>query len=237
MGRVSAEPWIQSGDTVRIEITDSLGAPANTIREEIQERILDFCRTHEEARRAAVTLSAGGEQLKQFLERLQMVWDGVRGYPYSDEEVADAVANTGFLGRSIVELEEPAGWSRAYEHVAKALWEDPLQVEFGRRGGAAATGYVDAPALKSCARPHLLELLKPAYHDRAAYAVNIVNMVPVPSRAFVFESFATVFVTQGVPSQVMLFRSRAHYFSPTQLSTFRATVAPREREDRCARRP
>jgi hypothetical protein len=214
------EPWTHSGGAVRLEISDSLGAPAAEIRDEVRERILDFCRAHGEARRVAVTLSARGEQFKRFVERLQMVWDGVRLYPYSDEEVADAVANTAFLGKSIMEVPEPAGWSRPNEHVAKALWEKPLQVEFGRPGAAAATGYVNEPALRSCARPDLLDLLKPEYRNLAEDAGNIVNMVPVPSRAFVFESFATVFVTQVVPSQVILFRSRAHYFSPTQLGTF-----------------
>src|SRR5262249_52284420 len=134
---------------------DSLGAPAAEIREEVRERILDFCRAHQEARRIAFRLSAGGEQFERFVERLQMVWDGVRSYPYSDEEVADAVANAAFLGKSILEVPEPAGWSCPNEHVAKTLWEEPLQVEFGRPGAAAATGYVDGPALKRCARPDL----------------------------------------------------------------------------------
>jgi hypothetical protein len=214
------EPWTGSSATRHLEISDDLSASATKIRDEIRERVLTFCCTDAAARSTPVRLSAGGQQFDRFIERLQMVWDGVRTYPYSDDEVADAVANTAFLGRSIAEIPKPAGWACPNEHVAKALWEEPLQVEFGRRGAAAATGYADGTALRSCVRPDLLELLKPNYRHLATHAVNILSMVPVPSRAFVFESFAKVFVTQVVPSQVILFTSRAHYFSPTQLGTF-----------------
>jgi len=214
------ERWAHSRDVGSLEITGSLGAPATEIRGEIRERVLHFCRAHEEARRVAIRLTAGDGRFKPFVERLQMVWDGVRNYPYSDEEVADAVANTAFLGKSMLEIPEPTGWSRPNEDVAKALWKEPLQVEFGRPGAAAATGYVDGTALKTCVRPDLLKLLKPEYRKRADHAVNIVNMIPVPSRAYVFRPFATIYVTQVVPSQIILFRSLAHYFSPTQLGTF-----------------
>lgn len=214
------ERWSHSRDVRPLEMISSLGTPATEIREEIRERVLCFCRAHEAARHIAIRLTAGDGQFQPFVERLQMVWDGIRCYPYSHEEVADAVANAAFLGKSILEVPEPARWSRPNEDAAKALWNEPLQVVFGRPGTAAATGYVDGTALKTCVRPDLLKLLKPEYRKRADHSVNIVNMIPVPSRAYVFRPFAAIYVTQVVPSQVILFRSLAHYFSPTQLGAF-----------------
>lgn len=214
------EPWTSTVGAVQLQISRSLVAPAAEIRDEIRGRLLDFCRAHRDARRVAVVFSTAGEQFPQFVERLQMTWDGVRLFPYCDEDVADAVANTAFLGKAIAEVPKPDHWSPPNAHVAAALWKTPLQVEFGRPGAASANGYVDEPALRSCARPDLLSLLKPEYHHLASDAGNVVNMVPVPSRAFVFEAFARIFATQVVPSQVILFPSRAHYYSPTQLGSF-----------------
>ncbi len=219
-GAYHVEKWSPGSGTTRLHICDDLrGAPAD-VGEEVRERVLKFLGERERARREAVSLSSGTPEFTGFMERAQMLWDGVRTFPYSDEEIALALANMSILGTSLLHVSEPAGWSRPNEHVARVLWKEPLQVEFGRRGAPAAVAYVDESALMNALRPDFSDLLKPEHRNLAAHAVNVVNVVPIPSRAFVFRSFASSFVTQVVPSQVILFRSNAHYFSPLQLETF-----------------
>jgi hypothetical protein len=214
------ENWSSGSEAPRLHICDDLRAAPAEVGAEVQERVLKFLGEREHARYEVVSLSSGTPEFKGFMERAQFLWDGVRSLPYSDEEIALALANMSFLGVSLTRIPEPTGWKRPNEHVAQALWEKPLQVEFGRRDGPAATGYVDESALMNALRPDFAELLKPAYRNRATHAVNVVNIVPLPSRTFVFQSFASTFVTQVVPTQVILFRSKAHYFSPLLLETF-----------------
>jgi hypothetical protein len=214
------EKWGPGSETTRLHICDDLRAAPAEVGEEVRERVLKFLGEREHARRKAVSLSSGTPEFKGFMERAQFLWNGVRSFPYSDEEIALALANMSVLGLSLMQIPEPTGWKRPNEHVAQVLWETPLQVEFGQRGGPAATGYVDESALMNALRPDFADLLKPEYRNLATHAVNVVNIVPLPSRAFVFQSFASTFVTQVVPSQVILFRSKAHYFSPLLLEKF-----------------
>ena len=214
------ETWRGSRETRQLHICDDLHGAPTAVGKEVRDRVLVFLNEEPAARWAATSLSSGTPELVGFMERAQMLWDGVRMFPYSDEEIATALANLTVLGLSLLHAGKPTGRNRPSEQAARALWDEPVQVEFGRKNAPAATAYANESALMASLRPDFLVLVRPEYRELAHRAVDAINMVQRPSRAFEFQSFATVFVTQVVPSQLILFKSKAHYFSPLQLEVF-----------------
>ena len=108
----------------------------------------------------------------------------------------------------------------ASSHIAAKLLQKPLKVEFGRAGSSAAAGYVDEDTLLDALRVDFKELLNPKYRDKAARGATVLQVVQMPSRAYIFPKFASAFATQVVPTQVMLFRSKAHYFNVLHIDRF-----------------
>ena len=186
----------------------------------MRARIGDTLSTCPGVRLEPTKLVADDTRFPNVINLFQLLWDGLRTLPYSDDDVASAMGNAAFLATSLIEVFKRGTKSGVSQQVAGLFLKMPQQVEFGRRGGGSATGYVDEDALLGALRPDFTDLLKSDYATIGARGGTVIQVVSVPSRAFVFERFATVFATQVAPTQVMLFQSKAHYFNPFRLESF-----------------
>jgi hypothetical protein len=115
------EKWSPGSEATRLHICDDLRAAPAEVGEEVRERVLKFLGEREHARHEVVSLSSGTPEFKGFMERAQLLWDGVRSFPYSDEEIALALANMSVLGVSLTRIPERTGWKSPNEHVARVL--------------------------------------------------------------------------------------------------------------------
>lgn len=212
-------PWQADGSTTRLHLCDDLRAEPSAVGAQVHERVLHFLAAGPHARQTAVTLTADPPEFAGIVKRAQWLWDGLRPFPCTDDQLATAIANLAMFG-SVLARAHRAGAPRSAHVVASALWPQAMEVEFGRAAAPPARGFVDAPALFAAVRPDFAALLKPEYRSHAEDVAGVINVMPAPSRAFAFEPFAQVFVTQVVPSQVFFSAAKAHYFSPLELEVF-----------------
>lgn len=215
------EPWRSDRQAPVLHLLDDLEVTApRQVAAEVAGRVRGFLAAQPDGRRRPVVLTAGPPPMAGYVSRAQMLWDGLRALPCSDDELATAMGNLSGLAAAVVQLSDPVPHKSVSAQAVQRFWDDCMVVAFVRRGSAAAKGYVERAALRKAIRVDMQALLRPEHRNRARDPAGLLVGVPVPSRAFEFEAFASAFVTQVVPSQVVLFRSTAHYFSPMELDVF-----------------
>ncbi len=214
------DPWVPSSEAVQIVTAVDLQGSAQGARDAMVDKIRSLLSTSPIARSGPRSLLGNDMQYQGVIYRLKLLWDGLRQLPYSDNDVAISMGNASFLSVSLIDSFKKQVDSPSWRHIAAQLLKDPVMVEFGRVPSGVAAGFVDGRDLLLALRPGFSKLLKREYRHLADRGSTVLQCVQVPSRAFEFEKFASLFATQVVPTQVMLFRSKAHYFDPLQLDAF-----------------
>jgi hypothetical protein len=214
------QSWRPVRETIPVDTGANFKLCASEVRETVFERMSSVLSANLLVRTEASSLVSIDADYSGVINKLQLLWDGLRSLPYSDKDLAIAMSNGAFLAASLLHCFRTGEESESWRHVAGMLLEQAQMVEFGRIGNASAAGYADEDALLKALRPDFAELLKPEYVKQADRGGTVIQVVQIPSRAFVFEKFASVFATQVAPTQVMLFASKGHYFNPFRLERF-----------------
>lgn len=143
---------------------------------------------------------------------LNWLWDGTRSSPASDDLLARSMG-------TLCALASPAVRGNFLPSFRR-LFGDTVVVQFGRLIGPAALAVLSRESVLAAIRPDIKTLLKPTAivpNDANAW----LRTCPTPKYLFDFESFATCFVEQVVPTQLLMRgRSGAIFFSPARLEAF-----------------
>lgn len=214
------ETWVPGDRALPVDIGADFSLPPDVLRAAVLERVRSALAASPEVRSQPSSLVCTDPQYERIIGLFQLLWDGLRRLPYPDQDLAAAMGNIAFLAACLIEAFETETHSKGWAHVAAMLLDRPQMVEFGRTRGAAAAGYMDEADLVRALRPGFAGLLKPGYAHLAGQGVTVLQVVQAPSRAFVFDRFASLFAIQVAPTQVMLFRSKGHYFNAYQLDRF-----------------
>lgn len=157
---------------------------------------------------------------------LRWLWDGLRGLPHDDADLAQAIGNcVAMFVLTVTQANESVDASRL---AARAVLGDAIYVEFGASDGSYSKGYVSRARLTSCLREDLRAFLSEESGGPFQSVEHILGLVQEPSRLFDFRLFARLFACELVPWQV-LFRPNerpnsgpmdrsAAFFSPARVT-------------------
>jgi FRG domain-containing protein len=151
-----------------------------------------------------------GETQGELEHALSSLWNGMRGLPYTDDDIADAFATTVALYVS--------GIRKAIynNQMAGQILGECFETEFCPVDGSTSRGYISKDSIRRAARKDLREILRDdiAAGDPKRWLNAIFN----PRFLFDFDRFCRVFAREVVPSQVLT-RDMVIY-SPARLWIF-----------------
>jgi FRG domain len=142
---------------------------------------------------------------------LALLWDGIRRLPYSDDQVAECVANYLFLVRY------------GYEH-KELIFGKMMGIELAAIAAINRAMASEADVL-ACVHFGFLDLVTATerirYKSASSPASEILGILVDPRRLFEFQKFADMFVRQVIPTQLWI-RSEGTMivFSPARVDVF-----------------
>jgi hypothetical protein len=153
------------------------------------------------------------------IQALDWLWGGMRSLPYSDADLAEAVANCialhqlGFSPDIFVEDAQ-----RIASHV---FGSDVIHVEFGSSDGSYSQGFAPKLELEGAVRGDITSKLSPEHADQMKGSVyRLLQAIFAPERIFEFEKLIAIFAHYLIPTQVLSRTGAAVFFSPARLDAF-----------------
>jgi hypothetical protein len=222
---------VLTSQAVDIDMRPMFERPGNAAgqRARLQPILAEFLRRNPDSRKRLVRwrflvpmappvaeLCAGGAEA---------LWDGMRGLPYSDDQIAAAMAAYSVLS-VLYETElaaSPYDVERATTAAVDKLFGESIEIEFGSGDGSYSRGHAAKRDIIGSLRNDLATLLLPKHKQRLSTDVrSLLFIVRSPQLLFDFSHLVWLFAEQILPSQAV-FRSRAsakvaHYYSPAQCS-------------------
>lgn len=161
---------------------------------------------------------SGPEELlgREVRTAIRTVWNGMRGLPYDDDDLAEALATTCQLfmcsGHSSIFVNDQM-------NAIRAVLLSPLRIEFGCEDGSYSVAYVAEDSVKKIIRPDFNTLLKPEVRECTLGVGRVLQLIYNPRMLFDFISFYKLFAREIIPTQVATGHSLV-IFNPAHLQTF-----------------
>lgn len=153
-----------------------------------------------------------GLAVDEMSRALQAVWNGMRGLPYTDDEIAHACGVTTHL------FLEGFGVAISREVAAKVLG-DCFQVEFGNEDGSSSRGFVTYRSFRAAIRTDITELANEHLSEQIQKDIKHVLLgIFSPRRLLEFDSLRAIFARELIPTQVL--SRKLVLYSPARLDTF-----------------
>jgi hypothetical protein len=147
---------------------------------------------------------------------LRPVWNGMRRLPYSDREIADALAS--IVALFLLNSEKgPSGWVEM--DVFSQCFGESIDVEFANNDGSSSRGVVSCKNLRAALRKDMAELLTPEFKHYTDDVREVFRVVYNPRLTFEWEAFKSMFAREVIPAQAVRER-KPILFNPAQLITF-----------------
>lgn len=191
------------------------GAPKATIRypsigesptkiQVMKDQISAAFAEHAELRRGPVSwilLDASAAPLTRWIE---LAWDGLRRWPYSSTDIAQALATVveyGMLIDGQLTARQDAELAR---QLAERCFGPAIEIEIGMEDGSYTRGFVNSDLLWQAVRKDFGDLLTNDWRPQISGVLHVLQIASNPKRVFVFDRLQTLFCTQVVPTQVVL---------------------------------
>jgi hypothetical protein len=144
------------------------------------------------------------------------LWDGLRGLPHANEEVAAGLGNLCALA-TLFSLGE------SWDVAVRFLWPDAISIAFTSHDNGSAQAWASASAIRAAFRRDFEALLAPEYAaDPGGIDLKLLLFrVNLPSLLFDFAALCRVFATQIAPAQVVRYGpDHGVFYSPARLKIF-----------------
>jgi hypothetical protein len=135
---------------------------------------------------------------------MELVWNGLRRWPYSLSELSRALAFTLEYGVKVALRPDSYSDSRIAEELAKECLGDAFRVAIEIEAGGHTLGYAHPRHLADAVREDLSSYLQDPWKSQVSSIRHILQVASNPRRAFRFDHLKTVFATEIVPTQVVL---------------------------------
>lgn len=150
-------------------------------------------------------------------QQLDLLWNGMRNLPYSNDDIAEAVGLCFALHR--------VGYSKASNRgklleLAREVMGDVMPIECGSWEHNPSLGFMLPSDLLSAVRSDISAKLREDYKNHANSIEFLLHVCSGPSRLFEFEKLVQSFGRHFVPTQVMNLNNEAPIFSPARLKGF-----------------
>jgi FRG domain len=141
---------------------------------------------------------------------LRTLWNGIRLLPFSDELVAESLANMILMSR----------WLSSFG-ISKRDFESHFgnahEIEMASSDGSYSRSLVSDAAVVSSIRKDILSFIKLEKEEEISPTI-LYQIINDPKRVFEYDKLCDWFVAQVVPYQVLTRQKSAVFFSPARLS-------------------
>ncbi len=204
--RVDDENWkpVSAAPNVSIQYPRD-GGPSEKI-ELLRGQILDVLTESRSLRTGPVkwTVLEAPANATRAVRAMELVWDGLRRWPYDSLEIAQALGMV--IEFSVLVAQQPA--ARHTPALAEALAARCLggviEVEIGMEDSSYTRGYANTELLRQAVRDDFSSYLTDRWRPQIKGIRHILQIAFNPRRTLVFERLRAVFCTQIVPTQVVL---------------------------------
>lgn len=159
--------------------------------------------------------------IRRLLARMGMLWDGLRSLPYSDDQVAAALALLPAL--CMLGVDSTLDGHGELKMIEILLGES-IEVDLGRGVAADNRGYVSLKTLHRALRPDAADVFAADIQLGPDNLKQLLLAIVRPSLLFSHDAFADVFVREIVPTQMLRWREgdqlNAFFFAPALLERF-----------------
>jgi hypothetical protein len=135
---------------------------------------------------------------------MELVWDGLRQWPYPLAEVAESLAAVVEFGLRVSEAPDACNNPALAEKLVEEVFGEVMEVEIAIEDGSYTRGYASYQLLRSAVRHDFHSFLNAKWRPQITDIRSILQVASNPSHVFVFDQLASVFCTQIIPTQVVL---------------------------------
>ncbi len=136
---------------------------------------------------------------------MELAWDGLRRWPYSSADVAQALATVVEYGM-LVHRQSTARHDivLARQFAERCLGGETEAVEIGMEDGSYTRGFVNSDLFWQAVRPDFGNFLTDDWRPQITSVRHVLQAASNPKRALVFDRLQSLFCTQIVPTQTVL---------------------------------
>jgi hypothetical protein len=172
----------------------------------LQEQLAHALRRNPQLRRSPVKwmlsgLPSGSPRVTRALE---LVWDGIRRWPYSPDDIVQALATVIEYGELVAQEPDACQYQAVAHKLAQQCFGDAVEVEVGVQDSSYTRGYAAKGALREAVREDFFSFVADQWRPQIKDVRHILQIAFNPRRTFVFDRLKSVFCTQIVPTQVVL---------------------------------
>lgn len=135
---------------------------------------------------------------------LELVWDGLRRWPYDSNEIAEALATVVEFGRLVAESPDALHQPQLARSLAEQCIGEAIEVEIGMEDSSYTRGYASKKLLREAVRDDFFTFLTDVWRPQIKDVRHILQIAFNPRRTFSFDRLKSVFCKQIVPTQVIL---------------------------------
>jgi hypothetical protein len=222
------EHWTAISKAPELEVKWPPGAGTSESREKLADHLAHQIGRVPECRKGPVRwkhLRESGEDFNFISTSMSFFWDGVRRWPFSNDDVSHGLATAAVFAEMIAaEPRAQADPDLAGSLAARCLGsDDTIEVEVGMADGSYTRGWAVPEDLDAAIRDDFASYLNDTWRPRINSIRSKLQISNVPQRTFVFERLATVFARQIVPTQVVHRASttgQARLYNPARAISF-----------------
>jgi len=135
---------------------------------------------------------------------LELVWDGLRRWPYSSPDVAQALATVVEYGMLVDRQPTAHHDVELAQRLAERCLGSAMEIEIGIEDESYTRGFVNSDLLLQAVRQDFRNFVTDDWRPRIKSVRHVLQVVSNPKRALVFDRLQSLFCTQVVPTQVVL---------------------------------
>ncbi|MDM0002809.1 FRG domain-containing protein [Variovorax sp. J22P240] len=133
-----------------------------------------------------------------------LVWDGLRRWPYSDSDVAQALATAIEFGMLVNEQPTARHDVELARQLAEQCFGCAVEIEIEIEDGSYSRGFFNESQLSQLVRQDFAGFLTNDWRPRIRGIRAVLQVASDPKRVLVFHRLNSLFCTQFVPTQVVL---------------------------------
>lgn len=135
---------------------------------------------------------------------IELAWDGLRRWPCSSTDIAQALATVVEYGMLINGQPTARQDVELARQLAERCLGPAMEIEIGMEDGSYARGFVNSDLLWQAVRKDFGDFLTDDWRPKIRTVLHVLQVASNPKRAFVFDRLQSLFCTQVVPTQVVL---------------------------------
>lgn len=208
---ISNEKYDGYSQPINIQLPDEK-LPTKDFVSEIAQKIIKQMERQRRLRQSMIDwkLIADYSLSPDLASCLRTLWNGVRLLPYSDELVAESLANMILMSRWL----GPSGIS---ERDFESHFGSAHEIEIASSDGSYSRSLVSDSAVMGSIRTDFLSFTN-LDKGKELSPTNLYQIINDPRKIFEYDKLCDWFVSQVIPCQVLTRQKNAVFFSPARLS-------------------